>query len=100
MQTFHDMIFGYVFSIQFVICKNVFFYHKVKNVMFGIVHGTSVQYDTSVKIAALEFILKNRPSVLVLRNILLKAVNQEHTEFSTYIHSALLNAADTDIYVQ
>ena len=69
---------------------------QVKRAMLRIFHQNKAQYDSSVRVAALDLLLKNQPSPQVLRNILLATTEQTNFEFSTYVHSSVLDAAGTD----
>ena len=64
--------------------------------MLRIFHQNAAQYDSSVRAAALDVLLKNQPPPQVLRNVLLAAADQTSFEFSTYVYNALIDAAGTD----
>ncbi|PVD38582.1 hypothetical protein C0Q70_01198 [Pomacea canaliculata] len=71
--------------------------NEVKNAMLRIFHQTTAQYDSTVRSAALELILKNQPSPHVLRNILLTALDQTNAEFSSYIVRCVIDTATFDV---
>lgn len=73
---------------------------SVKQAMLRIFHQSQAQYDSSVRAAALEVLLKNQPSPQVVRDILLSAIEQKHFEFSTYVYNSVIDAAGTDSTVR
>lgn len=75
-------------------------FSQVKRAMLRIFHQNNAQYDSSVRAAALELILKHQPSPQVLRNILLSATDQTNFEFSTYVYSSVFDASGTDAAVR
>lgn len=64
--------------------------------MLRIFHQSKTNYDSSVRVAALEFILDNHPSQQVIRDVLLSCLDQSNAEFSTYIIRLLFDAASTN----
>lgn len=73
---------------------------QVKRTMLRIFHQNEARYDSSVRAAALDVLLKNQPSPQVLRNILLSLTDQSSCEFSTYVYTSLLDAASADSAVR
>uniref|UniRef100_A0A0B6ZQ93 MTP large subunit lipid-binding domain-containing protein n=1 Tax=Arion vulgaris TaxID=1028688 RepID=A0A0B6ZQ93_9EUPU len=69
---------------------------EVTEAMLRIFHQNKVNYDSSVRIAALELILDNQPSEQVIRNILLSSLDQSNVEFSTYVVRMLLDYANAN----
>ncbi|XP_076459875.1 microsomal triglyceride transfer protein large subunit-like isoform X2 [Babylonia areolata] len=70
--------------------------NDVKGAMLRIFHQTSGQYDSSVRVAALEVVLRNQPSPPVLKEVLLAAVDKKNFEFSTYVYNSVIDAASSD----
>ncbi|KAK7498587.1 hypothetical protein BaRGS_00010247 [Batillaria attramentaria] len=73
---------------------------SVKQAMLRILHQNQVQYDSSVRVAALMMILRNQPSPQVLKDILLAGLDQTNFEFSTYVVNSVRDAAVTDASVR
>ncbi|KAL8616969.1 hypothetical protein ACOMHN_041887 [Nucella lapillus] len=69
---------------------------SVMNGMLRIFHQSQDKYDSSVRAAALDVVLKNQPSAQVVRSILLAVVDQKQFEFSTYVYNSLIDAASSD----
>ncbi|CAL1527449.1 unnamed protein product [Lymnaea stagnalis] len=72
---------------------NKFITSQVKEAMLRIFHQNRANYDTSVRIAALELLLDISLSDQELRNILLICVNQSEPEFTTYVTKLLQDSA-------
>ncbi|BFZ02912.1 hypothetical protein BsWGS_05951 [Bradybaena similaris] len=68
---------------------------QVKKTILRIFHQSKTNYDSSVRVAALEFILDNHPSQQVIRDVLLSCLDQTNAELSTYIIRLLFDAAST-----
>ncbi|CAG5131398.1 unnamed protein product, partial [Candidula unifasciata] len=69
---------------------------EVKKAMLRIFHQSKASYDSSVRVAALEFILGNHPTQQVIRDILLSSLDQSNAELSTYIIRLVFDAASVD----
>lgn len=68
-----------------------------KAALSRIFHQNVKPFDSSVRIAAAEALLKNQPSIGDVRNIMLSAVgDQKNHETSTYIIKRLLDLAESD----
>ncbi|XP_033739381.1 microsomal triglyceride transfer protein large subunit-like [Pecten maximus] len=60
-------------------------------------HQNIKQFDSSVRIAAVEVLLKNQPTIAEVRNIMLSAVgDQKNHETSTYIIKRLVDLSESD----
>ncbi|KAK3091068.1 hypothetical protein FSP39_016889 [Pinctada imbricata] len=74
---------------------------KVLPVLQGIFHQNNKKHDSSVRLAALEYILRSQPSIPDLRNILLSAIgDQEEFEVSTFIIKRISDIASSDSYIR
>ncbi|OWF52669.1 microsomal triglyceride transfer protein large subunit-like [Mizuhopecten yessoensis] len=64
-------------------------------------HQNNRHYDSSVRIAAADVLLRNKPSIAEVRNIMMSAVgDQKNHETSTYIIKRLVDLSETDSYIR
>lgn len=74
---------------------------QVITAMLRIFHQNAANYDTSVRAAALDMLLKNQPTPQVLRNVLLAAaMDQTNFEFATYVYNSVIDAANNEAMVR
>ncbi|KAK7112440.1 microsomal triglyceride transfer protein large subunit-like [Littorina saxatilis] len=74
---------------------------EVITAMLRIFHQNAANYDTSVRAAALDMLLKNQPTPQVLRNVLLAAaMDQTNFEFATYVYNSVIDAANNEAMVR
>ena len=64
--------------------------------MLRIFHQNEKTYDTSVRLAALNVVLQNGPSVSTLRSVLLAITDQTNHELAMFIKQQIEDAANQD----
>ncbi|XP_060065348.1 microsomal triglyceride transfer protein large subunit-like [Ylistrum balloti] len=72
-----------------------------KATLSRIFHQNNRQFDSSVRLAAADVLLKNNPTTAEVRNMMLSAVgDQKNHETSTYILKRLLDLSEMDSYIR